>query len=54
MICAALQAWGCEHGAVRGYAQVNADDAAAFGFLDAVGFAGQHRTRYLDARLLQP
>jgi hypothetical protein len=25
-------------------------DTRAFGFFEAVGFAGQHRTRYLDAR----
>jgi GNAT superfamily N-acetyltransferase len=51
-ICAALQSWGFDRGATRGYAQVPSDDAGAFAFCEAVGFAGQHRTRYLDARLL--
>ncbi|MDQ2627187.1 MAG: GNAT family N-acetyltransferase, partial [Actinomycetota bacterium] len=48
----ALQAWGAERGATRGYAQVPSDDAGAFAFCEAIGFAGQHRTRYLDAGLL--
>ncbi|WP_041316856.1 GNAT family N-acetyltransferase [Mycolicibacter sinensis] len=29
------------------------DDAGAFAFCEAIGFAGQHRTRYLDARMLR-
>ncbi|MEO6794381.1 MAG: GNAT family N-acetyltransferase [Mycobacterium sp.] len=56
-ICAALQAWGLDRGATRGYAQVPSgpdDKAGAFSFFEAVGFAGQHRTRYLDGRLLRP
>jgi GNAT superfamily N-acetyltransferase len=48
-ICTALQAWGSERGATRGYAQVPSG-SAAFEFCEAIGFAGQHRTRYLDAR----
>lgn len=48
-ICTALQAWGSERGATRGYAQVPSG-SAAFDFCEAIGFAGQHRTRYLDAR----
>ncbi|MEZ0384143.1 GNAT family N-acetyltransferase [Mycobacterium sp. pW045] len=52
-ICTALHAWGAERGAARGYAQVRSDDAGAFEFCEALGFAGQHRTRYLDARLLR-
>ncbi len=51
-ICAALRAWGSERGATRGYAQLPTDDRGAFAFFEAIGFAGQHRTRYLDARLL--
>lgn len=51
-ICTALQAWGSDHGATRGYAQVPSDDLAAFGFFEAIGFTGQHRTRYLDARTI--
>lgn len=53
-IGAALQAWGREQGATRGYAQVRSDDARAFAFFEALGFTGQHRTRYLDARVLRP
>lgn len=52
-ICAALQAWGRERGAVRGYAQVRSDQNAV-GFFEAIGFTGQHRSRYLDARVLRP
>ncbi|MEB3049989.1 GNAT family N-acetyltransferase [Mycolicibacter sp. MYC123] len=48
-ICAALQAWGADRGATRGYAQSGTE---AFGFFEAIGFAGQHRTRYLDARTI--
>ena len=51
-ICAALQSWGADRGATRGYAQVATSDTGAFEFFEAVGFAGQHRTRYIDARLL--
>ncbi|MEB3020507.1 N-acetylglutamate synthase, CG3035 family [[Mycobacterium] crassicus] len=71
-ICAALQAWGYDRGATRGYAQVPTSgsasldegeakleplhqppgDPGAFAFFEAIGFAGQHRTRYLDARAL--
>ncbi|PQM52538.1 N-acetylglutamate synthase, CG3035 family [Mycolicibacter virginiensis] len=50
-ICAALQAWGAERGASRGYAQVPSGDAV-FEFFEAIGFTGQHRSRYIDARLL--
>lgn len=51
-VCAALLVWGREHGATRAYAQVRSDDHAAFGFFESLGFAGQHRSRYLDARIL--
>jgi ribosomal protein S18 acetylase RimI-like enzyme len=53
-VCAALQSWGRARGATRGYVQVRSDDPAAFGFFEALGFTGQHRSRYLDARTLQP
>jgi GNAT superfamily N-acetyltransferase len=53
-ICAALQSWGRDHGATRGYVQVRSDNTAGFAFFDAIGFTGQHRVRYLDARALQP
>lgn len=51
-VCAALQAWGADRGATRGYAQLASDDPHTFAFFEAVGFAGQHRTRYIDARSL--
>ncbi|BBY34065.1 GNAT family N-acetyltransferase [Mycolicibacter minnesotensis] len=51
-ICAALAAWGADRGATRGYAIVPTTDPAAFGFFEAAGFAGQHRTGYIDARSL--
>jgi GNAT superfamily N-acetyltransferase len=53
-ICAALQSWGRDHGATRGYAQVRSADSAAFAFFEAIGFTAQHRSRYLDPRLLRP
>lgn len=53
-LSAALRAWGHDRGATRAYTRVPSGDIAAFGFCEAVGFAGQHRTRYLDARLLLP
>ena len=48
-ICAALQVWGADRGATRGYAQVPSTDTAAFAFFESVGLTGQHRTRYLNA-----
>lgn len=53
-VCAALQTWGSEHGATRGYAQTRDDDTAALDFYRVIGFTPQHRTHYLDARLLRP
>lgn len=53
-ICAALRSWGSDRGATRAYVQVRSDDTHAFGFFETIGFAGQHRTRYLDARSLRP
>lgn len=51
-VCAALTAWGRDRGATRGYVQVRSDAAGAFGFFASLGFTGQHRSRYLDARVL--
>jgi GNAT superfamily N-acetyltransferase len=51
-VCAALLAWGIDHGATRGYAQVvdgNAETAAAVGLFGSLGFTAQHRCRYLRA-----
>jgi GNAT superfamily N-acetyltransferase len=55
-IWSALQSWGRDHGATRCYAQVRSDRAglAVVRFFEAIGFAGQHRSHYLDARMLQP
>ncbi|UVO13694.1 GNAT family N-acetyltransferase [Mycobacterium sp. SVM_VP21] len=50
-LCAALQAWGVGRGATRGYAQVPTTDEV-FEFFEAIGFTGQHRSRYIDARVL--
>lgn len=47
---AALLRWGHDRGATRSYACVPSRDAAAFAFCAALGFAGQHRTCYLDPR----
>ncbi|MEO8816381.1 MAG: GNAT family N-acetyltransferase [Mycobacterium sp.] len=52
VVCAALQSWGGERGATHGYTHVPAHDHAAFEFFESIGFTGQHRTRYLDARIL--
>ena len=48
----ALLAWATEHGAARCYAQVLADNAAAIALYEQLGFAVQHRARYIDARSL--
>ncbi|ORV51527.1 GCN5 family acetyltransferase [Mycolicibacter engbaekii] len=53
-VCDALRSWGAERGATRGYVQVPSSDARAFTFFEAAGFAGQHRTRYIDARTARP
>jgi hypothetical protein len=55
-ICAALQSWGRDHGATRGYVQVRSDraDPAAVRLFEAIGFTAQHRSRYVDARVLTP
>ena len=51
-LCSALLAWATEHGAARCYAQVLADNAAAIALYEQLGFAVQHRARYIDARSL--
>lgn len=51
-LCAALLAWGVDRGATRGYAHVvdGLDDTAAgLGLFRSLGFASQHRCRYLRA-----
>jgi ribosomal protein S18 acetylase RimI-like enzyme len=51
-LCAALLAWGGEHGATRAYVQVLADNTAATRLYESTGFAVHHRSRYVDARSL--
>lgn len=51
-LCSALLAWGADRGATRGYTQVLVDNAAAITLYESMGFAAQHRERYLDARRL--
>jgi RimJ/RimL family protein N-acetyltransferase len=48
-VCTALLAWGAERGATRGYAQVVDGNTAALGLFRSLGFASQHRCRYLRA-----
>lgn len=49
-LCATLMHWGAERGATRGYVQVLVDNAVALGLYRSMGFATQHRSRYVDAR----
>lgn len=51
-LCATLLHWGAERGATRGYVQVLVDNAVALGLYRSMGFATQHRSRYVDARSL--
>ena len=51
-LCRALLAWGVEHGATRAYVQVLADNTAALGLYESMGFVVHHRSRYVDARSL--
>jgi N-acetylglutamate synthase len=51
-LCAALLAWGAERGATRAYVQVLLDNTAAIALYESMGFAVQHRSRYVGARSL--
>jgi GNAT superfamily N-acetyltransferase len=51
-LCEEMLAWATGRGATRGYAQVVADNAAAFDLYESMGFTTQHRVRYVDARTL--
>lgn len=48
MLCAALLAWATRHGARHCYVQVLADNAAGIALYEQLGFAVQHRARYID------
>jgi GNAT superfamily N-acetyltransferase len=51
-LCEALLGWAGGRRATRAYVQVLADNAAAIGLYEAMGFTTQHRVRYVDARTL--
>lgn len=51
-LCSALLAWGFQRGGTRAYVQVLADNSAAITLYESMGFAVQHRSRYVDARSL--
>jgi GNAT superfamily N-acetyltransferase len=51
-LCSALLAWAAEQGARNCYVQVLADNAPAIALYEQLGFATQHRARYVDARAL--
>ena len=51
-LCSALLDWGFQRGATRAYVQVLVDNEAAIKLYESMGFAVQHRSRYVDARSL--
>ncbi|MGE2719561.1 N-acetylglutamate synthase, CG3035 family [Mycolicibacterium celeriflavum] len=51
-MCSTLLRWGAQQGATRGYVQVLVDNEVALGLYRSMGFATQHRSRYVDARSL--
>jgi ribosomal protein S18 acetylase RimI-like enzyme len=51
-LCSALLAWGADRGATRAYVQVLADNETGIALYESMGFAVQHRSRYIDARSL--
>jgi N-acetylglutamate synthase len=51
-LCARLLGWGADRGATRAYVQVLVDNSAAIAIYESMGFAVQHRSRYVDARTL--
>lgn len=53
-ICSALQAWGAEQGATRGYVEVLDDNEPALTLYQSAGFRLHHRHRYVRADSLVP
>ncbi len=51
-LCAALLDWASGQGAEHCYVQVLVDNAPAIALYRQMGFAAQHRERYIDARSL--
>jgi GNAT superfamily N-acetyltransferase len=47
-LCAALLGWGADHGAIRAYTQVLADNASAIDLFESMGFTPHHRSRYVQ------
>jgi RimJ/RimL family protein N-acetyltransferase len=47
-LCLALMAWAAERDAHRCYVQVLVDNAPAIALYEQLGFATQHRARYID------
>ncbi|AQA02064.1 GNAT family N-acetyltransferase [Mycobacterium sp. MS1601] len=48
-ICQGLMHWGAARGATRCYVQVLADNEAAIGLYESMGFTLHHRVRYVEA-----
>jgi GNAT superfamily N-acetyltransferase len=51
-LCAALLAWGAQHGATRAYVQALVDNTAATTLFESMGFTVHHRSRYVRADAL--
>jgi ribosomal protein S18 acetylase RimI-like enzyme len=51
-LCSALLHWGALRGGMRAYVQVLADNTAATGLYESMGFTVHHHSRYVDARNL--
>ncbi len=51
-LCLAVMAWATDRGAQHCYVQVLVDNAPAIALYEQLGFATQHRARYIDGRSL--
>ncbi len=51
-VCAALMHWGRQHDAQAAYVEVLADNRAAIGLYESLGFRLHHTHRYVDAAAL--